>query len=147
MLKEVANLNFIEGVTHLGDWLPPGSSFDDGPIGTPFLRGQRWWKSIPEFNKYVAHLTYLLERGESVSDILWSTYLPSGFKYDYCNPDILLNRLTVKNGKIAAPEGLSYRLIWLPDNKRMLPETLERLLELARNGATIVGNHQKESLP
>lgn len=165
MLKEVANLNFIEGVTHLVyqaythnprlDWLPPGSSFGDGPIGTPFLRGQTWWKFMPEFNKYIARVSYLLERGQPVSDVLWylgdeinhkpdqKAHFPSGFKYDYCNPDILLNRLTVKNGKIVTPEGLSYRLIWLPDNKRMLPETLEKLLELAHNGAIIVGNPPK----
>jgi len=75
---------------------------------------------MPEFNLYMARVSYLLERGNSVSDILWylgdeinhkpdqKACFPSGFKYDYCNPDILLNRLTVKNGKIVTPEGLSY---------------------------------------
>ncbi|HHU98176.1 MAG TPA: hypothetical protein GXX67_13115 [Petrimonas sp.] len=162
MLKEVANLNFIEGVTHLVyqaythnpriDGLPPGCSFGDARVGTPFLRHQTWWKFMPEFNLYMARVSYLLERGNSVSDILWylgdeinhkpdqKACFPSGFKYDYCNPDILLNRLTVKNGKIVTPEGLSYYFIWLPDNKRMLPETLEKLLELVRKGAIIVGD-------
>lgn len=49
MLKEVANFNMIEGVTHCVfhtythnpqvGFLPPGTSFGSG-IGTPFLRGQ-----------------------------------------------------------------------------------------------------------
>ena len=56
VLKETANINCIEGVTHLVfhtythnpriDFLPPGTSFGTG-IGTPFLRGQTWWKHMP----------------------------------------------------------------------------------------------------
>ncbi|MCK3683892.1 glycosyl hydrolase [Maribellus sp. YY47] len=161
MLKEVANLNFIEGVTHLvfhtythnprTDWLPPGTSFGSG-IGTPFLRGQTWWKHMPEFTTYLARLNYLLERGKPVSDVLWylgdeinhkpdqEAPFPKGFKYDYCNPDVLLNRLSVRNGKIVTPEGLEYKVLWLPDNERMLPETLVKLQELVRAGATVIGN-------
>ena len=120
MLKEVANLNFVEGVTHLvfqtythnprTDWLPPGTSFGAG-IGTPFLRGQTWWKHMPEFTSYLSRLNYLFERGKPVSDVLWylgdeinhkpdqGAPFPKGFKYDYCNPDVLLNRLSVRNGE------------------------------------------------
>ncbi len=162
MLKEVANLNFIEGVTHLvfhtythnprTDALPPGASFGEAGIGTPFLRGQTWWKNMPEFTTYLARLNYLFERGKSVSDVLWylgdeinhkpdqEAPFPKGYKYDYCNPDVLLNRLSVADGNIVTPEGLSYRLIWLPDNERMLPETLEKLLKLVKQGATLIGN-------
>lgn len=162
MLKEVANVNSIEGVTHLifhtythnpqVDFLQPGTSFGGVGIGTPFLRGQTWWKYMPEFNGYLARCTYLLERGKPVSDVLWylgdevnhkpdqNAPFPDGFKYDYCNPDVLLNRLTVRNGMLVTPEGISYRVLWLPDVPRMLPETLEKLYLLVREGATIVGN-------
>ncbi|MFV0589988.1 MAG: glycosyl hydrolase [Draconibacterium sp.] len=161
MLKEVANLNFIEGVTHLvfhtythnprTDWLPPGTSFGSG-IGTPFLREQTWWKHMPEFTTYLARLNYLFERGKPVSDVLWylgdeinhkpdqEAPFPKGYKYDYCNPDVLLNRLSVRDGKIITPEGLEYKVLWLPDNERMLPETLEKLLDLVRSGAIVIGN-------
>jgi hypothetical protein len=164
MLKEVANLNCIEGVTHLvfhtythnphTDWLLPGTSFGSG-IGTPFLRGQTWWKYMPEFTAYLSRLNYLFERGKPVSDVLWylgdeinhkpdqNAPFPAGYKYDYCNPDALLNRLSVQDGKIVTPEGISYRVMWLPDNKRMLPETLEKLLALVNEGAVIVGNAPK----
>jgi hypothetical protein len=94
----------------------------------------------------------MLERGQSVSDVLW--YLgdeishkpdqeypfPAGYKYDYCNPDVLLNRLAVKDGDIVTPEGLTYKMLWIPENKRMRPETLERLYNLLEQGATIVAN-------
>jgi len=163
-LRETANINCIEGVTHLvfhtythnpqTDFMPPGTSFGAG-IGTPFLRGQTWWKQMPEFTTYLARCTYLLERGKPVSDVLW--YLgdeishkpdqhapfPEGFKYDYCNPDVLLNRLSVCNGMLVTPEGISYRVLWLPDIPRMLPESLEKLLALVREGATMIGNAPK----
>ena len=38
------------------------------------------------------------------------------------------------------PEGISYRVLWLPDTPRMLPETLEKIYELLRAGATVIGN-------
>lgn len=161
MLRDVANRNSIEGVTHLvfhtythnpqTGFLPPGTSFGAG-IGTPFLRGQTWWKQMPEFTSCLSRCGYLLERGQPVSDVLWylgdeinhkpdqNTPFPVGFKYDYCNHDALLNRLTVRNGRLVTPEGISYRLLWLTDNVRMLPQTLEKLLSLVRDGATVVGN-------
>ncbi len=160
-LKEIANINCIEGVSHLifhtythnprTDFLPPGSSFGSG-IGTPFLRGQTWWKHMPEFTSYLSRCTYLLERGKPVSDVLWYlgdeinhkpdqlAYFTEGFKYDYCNPDVLLTRLSVQNGLLVTPEGISYRLLWLPDNTRMLPQTLEKMLSLLNEGATIIGD-------
>jgi len=159
MLKEVANLNVSEGVTHFVfhtythnpqvDFLPPGTSFGNR-IGTPFLRGQTWWPYMPCFTTYLARLSYLLELGKPVVDVLW--YLgdevgnkpdqlapfPEGFKYDYCNPDVLLNRLEVKDGKLITPEGQRYSVLWIPENERMLPQTVEKLCRLIRAGARVV---------
>ena len=105
---------------------------------------------MPHFTTYLARMNYMLERGKPVADVLW--YLgdeinhrpnqhapfPEGYKFDYCNPDILLHRIQVKDSTLQTPEGLSYRLLWMPDTERMLPETLERMLELLRQGARIV---------
>ena len=162
MLKDVANIHFAEGVSHLVfhtythnpriDWLPPGTAFGSG-IGTPFLRGQTWWRHMPEFTAYLARCGYLLERGLPVSDVL--LYLgdeqdhkppqtlaefPDGFKYDYCNPDVLLNRLSVDGGDLVTPEGVRYRVLWLRDCRRMLPETLEKIQGFVRKGVTVVGD-------
>ncbi len=164
MLKEVADFNAVEGVTHNVlhtythnpqiDYLQPGTSFGSR-IGTPFLRGQTWWKHMKEFTTYQARCSYMLERGGAVSDVLW--YLgdeighkptqkypfPTGYRFDYCNPDILLNRLSVKDGCLVTPEGQSYRLLWIPENKRMLPETVKRLYELMKDGACVVASPPK----
>lgn len=161
MLKEVANINSVQGVSHFvfhtythnpqTPFLAPGTSFGAG-IGTPFLRGQTWWGYMPDFTDYLSRCTYLLERGKPVSDVLWylgdeinhkpdqNAAFPEGFKYDYCNPDVLLNRLKVEDGSIVTPEGIRYRILWLPDVPNMLPQTLEKIRSLLRNGATIVGD-------
>ena len=161
VLKETANKNCVEGVSYLiyqaythnpsPDRLVPGSSFGDG-IGTPFLRAQTWWRHMRDFNDCIARTSFMQERGRPVSDVLWylgdeidhkpdqKAPFPDGYKYDYFNPDVLLNRLEVKDGCIKTPEGLSYRLIWLPESRRFLPETLEKLAELVEAGAILVGD-------
>ncbi len=160
-LKDVANQNYSKGVTHsvfhtythnpCADTLFPGTSFGSG-IGTPFLRGQTWWKYMPEFSTYLARLSYMLERGLPKADVLW--YLgdgtmhkpnenypfPAGYRYDYCNRDVLLNRLTVKDGHIFTPEGIEYSVLWLQDNHHLLPATAAKLRELVEAGMTLIGD-------
>ncbi|MBP3269559.1 MAG: hypothetical protein J6L98_02665 [Bacteroidales bacterium] len=171
MLKEVANFNMAQGVTHnvfhtythnpqIG-FLPPGTSFANN-IGTPFLRGQTWWKYMDHFTTYLARTSYLLERGRPVASVLWylgdevghkpSQYtgsgkrqsgeirFPAGFNYDYCNPDALLTRMSVKDGKIVTPEGVEYEVLWIPENERMLPATIEKIGELLRAGAKVIAS-------
>ncbi|MDR1722978.1 MAG: hypothetical protein LBR84_03450 [Tannerella sp.] len=158
MLKEVFNVKAVEGVTHLifhtythnpqQPFLPPGTAFGSS-IGTPFLRGQTWWQYMPDFVAYLSRCNYLLERGRPVSDVLWYIgdeidHKPDqnieieGYKYDYCNPDMLLNRLSVKDRKIVTPEGLTYRVLWIPENRRMRPETLEKIGRMIEDGAVVI---------
>ena len=159
LLKEVANLNMTEGITHnvfhtythnpqVG-FLPPGTSFG-APIGTPFLRGQTWWKYMPYFTQYLARTSYLLERGLPVVDVLWyigdevghkpdQKYpFPQGYKYDYCNPDVLFNRLSVKDGQLVTPDGQKYSVLWIPDNENLAPATVSRVRKLMAQGARVV---------
>lgn len=160
-LKSVIDYHFAQGVTHpvfhtythnpRTDFLPPGTSFGSN-IGTPFLRLQTWWRHMPAFTDYLARCNYMLESGIPVSDVLMylgdeqnhkpqqSLPFPEGLKYDYCNPDVLLNRLSVKDGKLVTPEGISYRILWLYDCKRMLPETLGKILSFVKQGVILVGN-------
>jgi hypothetical protein len=110
---------------------------------------------MPEFTAYLSRCGYLLERGKPVSDILWylgdeinhkpnqEAPFPEGYKYDYCNPDVLLNRLTVRDGMICTPEGICYRAIYVPDAPRMLPQTLEKLYALVNEGAVVIGDAPK----
>ena len=158
-LKYVANLHLAEEVTHMvlhtythnprTDWLPPGTSFG-AKIGTPFLRGQTWWRFMPHFTAYLSRCQIMLEAGRTVRDVLWylgdewdnrpahDSPFPEGHRYDYCNPDALLTRLSADaNGMWATPDGTAYRVLWLPECRKMLPETMEKILVELRRGAVV----------
>lgn len=159
MLKHLADRHFTYGVNHLvfhtythnprAD-LVPGTSFGAG-IGTPFIRGQTWWRHMPAFTDYLARCQWLLTRGRPVADVLWyigdevdhkprqDAYFPDGYKFDYVNADVLLHRLRVAGGSLTTPEGLSWRVLWLRDCPRLTVATLGRLRELVAAGATVIG--------
>ena len=158
-LQDVANRHFARGVTHLAfqnythapvpDATPPGGSLG-GLNGTPFTRLQTWWKHMPEFVSYVTRCEEFLEAGLPAQDVLW--YLgdavdhkpdedypfPEGFRADYLNHDVLTNRLSVKDGQFVVPEGTSWKVLWVPDERCMLSATRKRLAELAAAGGKVV---------
>ena len=158
-LKKAADLHFARGVTHLvfhtythNPLVPgprPGSSFGAG-IGTPFLRNQTWWRFMPELTTYFARCCRMLERGLPVVDVLWylgddighkpdeNAAFPDGYKYDYCNRDVLMTRLQTKNGRLVLPDGMSYRALWIPEGTFLLPETEKKLGELSAAGARVI---------
>jgi hypothetical protein len=159
-LKPIADRALSRGVTHIVFHTythnpldrVPGTTFGGG-IGTPFLRGQTWWKHMPHFTNYLARCGFMLERGLPVADVLW--YLgddldhkprqdqpfPNGYHFDYLNADVLLNRLSVREGVLTIPEGTSWRVIWLPREQcsRLAPATLGKLKELMEAGTTVIG--------
>ena len=159
-LKEDANRHFARGLTHLVfqtythnpvvGGRPPSSSFG-AKIGTPFLRLQTWWPYMPGFTRYLADCGRELERGLPVVDILWYLgdalgHKPSEhgdlfggrYKYDYLNFDALMTRVTVKDGRFVFPDGMSYRVLWVPKGTFLLPETEAKLAELERAGGRVV---------
>ena len=154
--KHNANMNLAEGITHFvfhtfthnpqEPWLPPGTSFGGRGIGAPFVRGQTWWRHMSAFTDYFARCQTMLEADVPVIDVLW--YLgdecdgrpdhyapfPAGHKYDLCNPDAFLTRISVKGGKWCTPEGIEYGVLWIPESTRMLPETMEHLIRGIEKG-------------
>lgn len=159
MLKHLADRHFSMGVNHLVLHtythnprldIVPGTTFGSS-IGTPFLRGQTWWPQMPVFTEYLARCGSMLQHGQPVADVLWylgddldhkpmqNHAFPPGYQFDYLNQDALLHRITAKNGLLTTPEGVTWKILWLPDQTRLTAESLVRLRELIRQGATIVG--------
>ena len=157
-LKACANHAFARGVTHLVfhtythnphvGWKLPGTSFGTR-IGTPFIRGQAWWKHMPEFTAWAARCAMMLEGGKPANDILWflgedvdhkpseKSPFPHGYKYDYINRDALLSRITVTNGLFTASDGTSWKVLWVPPSYRT-PEVQAKLQEFAKAGGKVV---------
>ena len=167
ILKEQAVRHFARGVTHLvfhtcthnpqTDGRVPGTSFG-AYIGTPFVRGQTWWPFMRPFTDWTAACCAFLERGLPVVDVLRYLgdeldhkpdeleFFPDGFKNDYLNADVLLNRLDVEGGRFVLPDGMSYAAIWVPDSVMVLPKTRARLDTLAAKGGRVVYGSADDSV-
>ena len=146
------NLPVIHNYSH-------SSSVDARPgyayfAGTFYNRGVTWWEQTPAFNAYLGRCSLLLQQGLFVADALYyrgddiglgepmktRPALPvEGYDHDNCNLDALLTRVSVRDGRLVLPDGMSYRLLVLPDKAAMAPEALAKIAELLKAGATVVG--------
>ena len=163
-LKHNANMNLAEGISHFAfhtythnpqrPWLPPGTSFGGQGVGTTFVRGQTWWRHMPAFTDYFARCQTMLEAGRPVVDVLWHlgdecdgrpdhyAPFPEGFKYDLCNPDAFLSRMSVNDkGEWQTPGKIAYRVLWIPYCRRLLPETLEHIASGLDKGGVVAMAH------
>ena len=62
-----------------------------------------------------------------------------GYDYDVCNSEVLLKRLRTKNGRLVLPDGMSYRVLVLPDITAMPVEVARKISQLVADGATVLG--------
>ncbi|MFO8014022.1 MAG: glycosyl hydrolase [Phycisphaerae bacterium] len=131
--------------------------------GTHMGMTRAWWPMAEPFIAYLARCSALLQAGRFVGDVCFyygheaprliankgfdprTESLGPGYDYDYCNTDVLLNRMTVRGGRITVADGPDYALLVLPDRDDMPLKVLERLEQLVREGATIVGRRPTRS--
>ncbi len=117
--------------------------------GTHFERTITWWEQSRAWLHYLARSQYLLQQGLFVADVcvfvgdgvpnsFKRIELPVGYAYDGCNADAL-KLMSVKNGRLVLPSGMSYRMLVLPSAATMTVPTLRKIKQLADAGALIVG--------
>jgi hypothetical protein len=122
-----------------------------------FSRHHTWWPMAEGLLGYIGRCQYLLQQGRFVADTAYfvgegsSRYvpgkayldpaLPLGCDYDGMNAEVLLTRLSVKDGRWTLPDGLSYRYLVLtePYSSTMSTEVLQKIAELVEAGGTLVG--------
>lgn len=164
-VKDLIDYNFTKGVNHLVfhtfSHTPqlnvyPGSSFG-GNIGFPFVRQQTWWKHMSEWTDYLSRSQFVLQQGEYVADVLWYygdhyerppfdlDYFPKGYRFDYLNAEILQEKLSIKEGKIAVEGAGSYSVIMLRDSRQLTLSTVRKLEELVLAGGVILGAKPMDS--
>jgi hypothetical protein len=162
-LKALGDTAFCEGINRfvfhryaLQPWAEdrrPGMMM--GPWGQHYERTQTWWEQSADWHRYLARCQFLLRQGLFVADICYlqperppqsfEAHPRLGYDYDECGADVVLNRMSVKNGRITLPDGMSYRLLVLPQTARMTPPLLRKIKELAQAGATVVGAPPQKS--
>ncbi len=70
-----------------------------------------------------------------------------GYNFDGCTPEVVLTRMTVRDGRIVLPDGMSYRVLVLPAVESMTPALLGKIKELVEAGATVVAPSRPENSP
>jgi hypothetical protein len=135
----------------------PGRTYHAGYDMNP---GTTWWEKSKPFMDYLSRCNYLLQQGLFVADVCYyygdqaPNFFPvyhsvpekprlkglgEGYDYDVVNTDVILNRMEVKNGRIMLPDGMSYRVLVLPDQEHMPLAVLQKLEALVKAGATVTG--------
>ena len=154
----------------LQPWTPdraPGMSM--GPWGLHYERTETWWEQSKAWHEYLARCQFLLRQGLFVADLCllspegspqtidrqkaFLSHTPGtegqpldrpGHDFDGCPPEVVLTRMSVKDGRLVLPDGMSYRMLVLPRSETMTPRLLRKIKELVRAGATVVGQSAGE---
>jgi hypothetical protein len=156
-----ANNAFCEGINALSIHGSATSGPSDGMPGKSVFGGFHfnqnitWWnQGAKEFLSYLSRCSYLLQQGLFVADVLYYSgdeapnFIPPknidpsrgfGYDYDVCNTEIMLTRLSVKNGRIVLPDGMSYRVLVLPERPVLPLSVARKIQELVAAGATVIG--------
>ena len=156
-MKPVGDREWTEGVNRFvfhtyvhQPWnLAPGVTFH--MYGVELSRLNTWWEQSHAYMSYLARSQFLLQQGRSTADVLVFSGESSpndgisrpdikklGYDYDQIGPDELTD-LTAKDGKIYTRNGLSYRMLILPETTWATPELLSKIKELVLAGAVVTG--------
>src|SRR3546814_18998636 len=65
--------------------------------------------------------------------------VPAGHDYDVADADVLMNRVRIEDGEIVLPEGIRYRILVMPEDRRITRDLLAKLAGYVRAGMWLVG--------
>lgn len=159
-LKKIGDYWLSQGVNrfvfHTSAHQPLDSKPGNTMVGTHINRNITWADQAAPFMTYLSRNSFLLQQGKFVADLaylidegapstmpIWGSglipALPEGYDYDYINADVLVNMMSVADGKLILPGGMKYSVLVLPNSAKMSLPVLSKIHELVRNGATVIG--------
>ncbi len=155
-LKALGDAAFCDGVNRFvfhryahQPWLDRKPGMTMGPWGIHYERTETWWEQTRPWHEYLARCNYLLRQGLFVADICYlqtegapndlAHFARTAYDFDGCTPEVVLTRMKVQDGRLVLPDGVSYRLLVLPQAETMTPAMLRKIKELVSAGATVVG--------
>ncbi len=161
-LKALGDRAFCMGINRfvvhryaMQPWMNRWPGMTMGPWGIHFERTSTWWDKSPAWLRYLARCQHILQSGRFVADIAYlygegapndlpprenlQPPIPDGYDYDGCSPEIVLTRMSVRDGRLVLPDGMSYAVLVLPPGDTMTPALLRKLKTLVEAGATVVG--------
>jgi hypothetical protein len=167
VIKGLGDWAFCEGINRFvfhryaaQPWrdVRPGMSM--GPWGLHYERTQTWWEQSRAWHEYLARCQFLLQQGLFVADLCYlapesspqrfkspvkTGYDRPGYNFDACPPEVVLTRMSANDGRIVLPDGMSYRMLVLPQVATMSPHLLRKIRELVEAGAVVLGSPPRQS--
>lgn len=136
--------------------------------GQWFHRNETWGEYAWTLTDYLSRSAALMQSGQPVSDILLyygednnvtGLYgsvgvrkpadpatlsglpeVPQGYDYDFANRTVLLSGLRAEDGRLIAPSGTEYKVLWLDRNCEIMSlDVLAKIKEYADAGVIICG--------
>ncbi len=123
--------------------------------GTHFNPNSTWWPMSGAFLGYIDRCQFMLQQGVFVADACYyygdhapnfaqlkrsdPAHVLPGYDYDVLTEEALLTRLSVKNGRLMLPGGMSYQVLVLPERTVISLPVLRKIKRLAMDGATVIG--------
>ncbi len=156
LLKALGDRAFCEGINRfvfhryaMQPWVDYRPGMTMGPWGQHYERTETWWEQSRPWHEYLARCQFMLRQGLFVADICYlqaeapplgfGHHPRAGYDWDECTDDAVLKRMSVRDGRLVLPDGMSYRLLALSDARTMTPRLLRKVKELVEAGATVVG--------
>lgn len=116
-------------------------------------RNNTFWDYSAPFWDFQARNSYIMRQGKSSIDLCVYlggnapvkilTYrlpdIPGGFDFDAFTTDALLTRMDARDGKITLPDGVSYKMMILPQNGDITLDALRKIAFMVKAGAKVYG--------
>lgn len=165
-LKPIADRAFCDGANHFTfHTAAHNPSATDRPgwvyhAGTHISPSIAWWSKAKPWIDYLSRCSYMLQQGLFVADVCYYygdqgyNFVPPkqidpslgfGYDYDVTNAEVILTRMSVKDGRVTLPDGMSYELLVLPERDDIDLDVLKKIEQMVKDGATVVGRKPTRS--
>jgi hypothetical protein len=123
--------------------------------GTHLNPNVTWWNYAGPFIASLNRVQYMMQQGRPVADALYyygdqvpnfvqlkssdpAKVLP-GYDYDATDEFVLTHRLAARPGELFLPDGMTYRLLALPNRSAISPAAIRAVRQLVADGAVALG--------
>ena len=162
-LKPTADELLIQGINRFMIHTSAHQPLDQGPgitlngIGSFFTRLETWAEQAKPWTTYLARCCHVLSQGRHMADVayfygqeapitgVWGRAAkqddqPVGYDYDFVNGTVILNELSVKDGRLVSKAGASYRLLHLGGSSaRITLPVLRKIASFVEDGIAVAG--------
>lgn len=130
----------------------PGQQYFAGTHLNPLVT---WWEKSDAFFAYINRAQFMLQQGLFVADAAYyyGDHVPNfaqlrrsdpasvgaGYDYDVLTAEAILERASARDGRLVLPDGMSYRVLALPNRQVISLPVLRKLRDLVEAGLTIIG--------